>query len=228
MSAAQLTLHFEHRVAMSDEDFLVSESNAEAVAWIDRWPEWPAPALVVHGPPGCGKTHLVQVWRARSGGPTLSAGALTRTDPHAILGGCRHCAVEAADAGVDARALLHLYNVVAERRGTMLLTAEAPPSRWTIDLPDLRSRLLTAPAVGVGPPDDALISAVIVKLFSDRQIQVRQDVIEYFMRHRERSFAAARQFVAVLDQGSLSRGRPITAALARDLYGRSDMPDGSA
>ena len=222
MNPAQLTLHFEHRAAMSEEDFLVSESNADAVAWIDRWPEWPAPALVVHGPPGCGKTHLVQVWRARSGGPALPARALGGSDPHALLAGCLHCAVEGAEAGVDPRALLHLYNVVAERRGTMLLTAEAPPSRWAIALPDLRSRLLTAPAVSVGRPDDALIGAVIVKLFSDRQIQVRQDVIDYFMRHQERSFAAVREFVAALDQASLSRGRPITATLARDVFGQND------
>ena len=215
---AQLTLHFGHRVAMGAEDFLVSDCNAEAVAWIDRWADWPAPALVIHGPPGCGKTHLTQVWRARSGGPAVPARLLGRVDPVTLLGGRPHVAIEGGDAGLDELALLHLYNLLAERRGSMLLTAEAPPARWEIRLPDLRSRLLTAPTAGVGRPDDTLIGAVIAKLFADRQIQVRQDVLDFFMRHQERSFAAARAFVAALDEASLSRGRPITAALARELF----------
>ena len=216
--AAQLTLHFGHRVAMSAEDFLVSDCNAEAVAWLDRWPDWPAPAVVIHGPAGCGKTHLVQVWRASSGGPVVPARLIGRLDPVTLLGGRPHCAIEGADAGIDELGLLHLYNLLAEQRGSMLLTAEAPPARWPVRLPDLRSRLLTAPTAGVGRPDDALVAAVIAKLFADRQIQVRQDVLDFFMRRQERSFAAARAFVAALDEASLARSRPITAALARELF----------
>lgn len=215
---AQLALRFDHRVAMSAEDFLVCDSNAAAVAWIDRWPDWPAPALVIHGPPGCGKTHLVQVWRARSGAGVVSARTLDGTDPTTLLGERPHCAVEAPDKGADEVALLHLYNLLAERRGSMLITAESPPARWSLRLPDLRSRLLTAPTASVGRPDDALIAAIIAKLFADRQIQVRQEVVEFFMRNRERSFASARSFVATLDEASLARSRPITAALARDLF----------
>lgn len=211
----QLTLRLGHRTAMAAEDFLVADSNAEAVAWIDRWPDWPAPALVVYGPPGCGKTHLANVWRARSGGPLLAAELLGRADPVALLGGRPHCAIEEPDAGVDELALLHLYNLLAEVRGTMLLTARRPPSRWQIRLPDLRSRLAAAPAVGVQPPDDALMAAVVVKLFADRQLQVRQDVVDHLLRHIERSFEAARAAVAALDEASLARRRPITAALAR-------------
>lgn len=218
----QLTLHFGHRPAMGAEDFLVADSNAEAVAWIDRWPDWPAPALVVWGPPGCGKTHLAHVWRARSGGPLLPARALGTADPTALLGGRPHCAVEGADAGVNELALLHLYNLLAEQRGSLLLTARQPPTRWDIRLPDLRSRLNAAPATGVRPPDDALMSAVIAKLFADRQIQVRQDVIDWLLRHLERSFDAARNAVAAIDEASLSARRPVTPALAREvLAGRA-------
>jgi chromosomal replication initiation ATPase DnaA len=223
----QLTLRFGHRVAMRAEDFLVSDSNADAVAWIDRWPDWPAPALVVFGPPGCGKTHLVNVWRARSGAPSLLPEALEpdtagAADPTALLlDGHPHCAIERPAEGLDEHTLLHLYNILREQRGTLLLTAEEPPSRWGVRLPDLRSRLLAAPAVGLGLPDDALIAAVIAKLFADRQIHVRQDVVDYYLRHCERSFAAAREFVTRLDEASLSRGRRITATLARQLFSGS-------
>src|SRR5690606_18961799 len=108
--------------AMLAEDFLVADSNAEAVAWVDRWPDWPGPALTLVGPPGSGKTHLAQVWRARSGAAILPATALGRADPVQVLGGRAHCVVERPDQGVHELALLHLYNVMKERQGTLLLT----------------------------------------------------------------------------------------------------------
>ena len=83
-----------------------------------------------------------------------------------------------------------------------------------MDLPDLRSRLAASPAVGVGVPDDALIGAVLVKMFSDRQLQVNQDVITYLLARMERSFAAARRIVAVLDTKALAAKRRITIPFA--------------
>ena len=213
----QLTLHLGHRTAMSAEDFLVADSNAAAVAWIDRWPNWPGPALVLTGPPGCGKTHLAQVWRARSSAALLPASALGRADPVQMVGGRSHCVIERPDLGVHELALLHLYNIMRERGGTLLLTAEQPVPRWPIGLPDLRSRLLAAASVAVRPPDDLLMTAVIAKLFDDRQVRVGQDVIDYVLTRMERSFAAARAVVAALDDAALAGKRPVTVALARQV-----------
>jgi chromosomal replication initiation ATPase DnaA len=213
---AQLPFAFEHRAAMGNEDFLVTGCNAEAVAWLDRWPEWPAPGLVIHGPPGCGKTHLAHVWRARTGAALVAAEALATTDPVALMAGSRCCVVEDADRGVDERALLHLYNLAAELSGYLLITAGRPPSRWDLSLADLRSRLTAAPAVVVKAPDDALMSAVLAKLFADRQIQVGQDVIDFLLVRLERSFDAARRAVAVIDAAALAAHRRITVPLVRD------------
>lgn len=224
----QLVLHLGHRTAMSAEDFLVADSNAEAVAWVDRWPDWPAPALAIVGPAGSGKTHLAQVWRARSGAAILPASALGRADPVQVLGGRLHCVVERPDQGVHELALLHLYNVMKEREGTLLLTAEEPPARWNISLPDLRSRLSAAPAVVIRPPDDLLMAAVIAKLFDDRQLVVPQEVLDYLLPRIERSFAAARAVVEALDRAALADRRRITVALARDvLREQGDLEQGN-
>jgi len=128
--------------------------------------------------------------------------------------------VDAADTA-PAEPLLHLYNVVVERRGQLLLTATEPPARWPALLPDLRSRLSAAPTVGVEAPDDALLAALLVKLFSDRQVVVGEEVVLFLVRQMERSFDAARRLVAALDKAALSEQRGITIPLARAVLARS-------
>ncbi len=214
--ARQLPLDLGHRPALGRDDFLVAGSNREAVGWIDRWPDWPAPALVVHGPRGAGKTHLARVWRARSGAAVVEGRALSPDVPAAFADAPRAClVVEGADAVRDAEALLHLYNVAAERGGWLLLTAAGPPARWRIPLADLDSRLRAAPAVAIGPPEDELLEAVLVKLFADRQLRVGPEVISYLVARMERSLAAARGLVAALDARALAARRGITVPLAR-------------
>ncbi|MFQ6017022.1 MAG: DNA replication protein [Kiloniellaceae bacterium] len=217
---AQLPLDLGHRVALGREDFLVAPGNAVAVAWIDRWPDWPGCALALHGPPGCGKTHLCRVWRALSGAVEVDGAALAAAEPRRALGEARACVVDgiqgrlAADPALQRR-LLHLYNIVAERGGHLLMTGRNPPARWSCALADLRSRLSAVTAVGLAAPDDALIEALLVKLFADRQLRVGGDVIRYLLARMERSFDAARRIVAAVDRASLAERREITVPLAR-------------
>ncbi len=143
---AQLPLELALRPALGREDFLVAPSNQVAVAWIDRWPDWPGPALALYGPPGCGKTHLCQVWRAASGAVEIDAGRLARAEPPELLGAARACVLDDAEgllgaegASADAERLLHLFNSVVERGGQLLLAARAAPARWPRGLADLGS-----------------------------------------------------------------------------------------
>ena len=220
----QLAFDLPRRSALGRADFLVSDSNATALGWIDRWPAWRSPALVLHGPPGCGKTHLAHLWCARASArilageeldearlPTVLAALLAEANPR--------IAIDDADRAA-ARALLHLHNFCLAERGSLLLTARSSPGSWVVALDDLRSRLRAAGAVEIGAPDDALLGAVLVKHFADRQLHVAPTVIVYLIAHIERSFAAAAAAVAALDAASLSGGRPVTIALARKL-----MPD---
>lgn len=212
----QLQLGFTHAPATGAEDFMPGESNREALAWLARWPDWPGPALVLHGPPGCGKTHLAWIWMTRTGGRCLERATLAAADPSQH----RTWVLDDAEPVADEHTLLAFYNRLREAGGHLLITARRPVGAWALRLPDLASRLRAAPVVAIGPPDDALLGAVLLKLFADRQLVVSEGLIEYLLRHMERSFGAAQVVVAGLDAMSLRLQRPITVALARSLLER--------
>jgi len=220
----QLVFDLPHRAALDAGDFLLAACNRDAVAWLDRWPEWPAPLLTVHGPAGSGKTHMAFVWRARNGARLMHPEEIAAQPFSAFDDGDRNWIVDDVAAGFDEEAFLHFYNAVAERGGSILLTARTPPSRWPIALADLRSRLTAAPAVAIGRPDNELLGAVLVKLLGDRQLTVGPDVLIYLLARMERSFSAARNVVAALDRRALAERRKLSIPLARDVL--TELNDG--
>jgi chromosomal replication initiation ATPase DnaA len=224
-AGAQLPLDFAYRPAMGQEDFLVAPCNEDAVAWVDAWPQWPASAVCIYGPAGCGKTHLANVWRARSNALVLSPRAMDGGAPADLLGDAQACVVEGAEAAHE-QTLLHLFNLLVERRGHLLLTASLPPARWNVALPDLRSRLLAAPSAEIGPPDEGLIGAVMIKMFADRQIHIPHDVVIYLGMRIERSFDCVRRVVELMDRAALSAHRSLTVPLAREVLRRHNLDRG--
>lgn len=219
----QLPLDLPHRVARGREDFLIAEANRAAVDWIDRWPDWPAPALVLHGPPGSGKSHLLAVWRDRAGATEFDPKSLDVATLDAVVGDARAVAVDDADKAPDQEALLHLYNMMRDRGGRLLLTASIPPGRWKAGPPDLKSRLAGAPVGALKEPDDALLGAVMTKLFADRQLRVPPDVLSYILLRMPRSFEAARRLAMELDRAALADRRPVTKVLARAVLESDDL-----
>ncbi len=227
MSAQQLALDLPHLTARGRGDFLVAPCNREAISWLDRWPDWPASALAIHGPAGCGKSHLAAVWKAKSGAGEIALGNLAAADTAALLGERRHWILDAGDGAPPAdkaaeEVLLHFYNYAIERGGQLLLISRQAPARWPTDLADLRSRLSALPAVAIGRPDDALLGAVLVKLFADRQVKVDRRVVTYMLARLERSFEAARRAVESVDIESLAEGRPITFRFAGEVLRRHE------
>ncbi|MBO6520333.1 MAG: DNA replication protein [Rhodospirillales bacterium] len=220
MSSKQLAFDLEHRPALGEEDFLVADSNAEAVAWIDRYPDWPGPALVLSGDRGAGKTHLVKVFMVKSGATEFPMQALAG-DAVPVLPEGNGVVIEDCDKAmgntIAEEALFHIYNQVKAADRKLLLTARSPAARWPIALPDLASRLRAAPSVEIAGPDDMLLIALLVKLFADRQIGIDQSVVEYVVPRIERSFAAIQTFVAEADRTALEGKRRITVPLAREV-----------
>jgi chromosomal replication initiation ATPase DnaA len=214
----QLALALPHAESFAREDFLPGSSNEAALALVDGWPDWPARTIALVGPEGSGKSHLAAIWAASAGARFLSGRALGRAHiPAALATGA--LVLEDVTSQSDERALFHLLNLAHEEEAYVLLTSRTAPAGWTIGLADLASRLRAMPEVTLSPPDGVLLRAVLVKLFADRQLMVDESVVAYLSTRLERSFATARAAVDRLDREALRRQRPVTRALAAEVFG---------
>jgi chromosomal replication initiation ATPase DnaA len=215
----QLVFDLPQRPALGAQDFLISASNQAAAAMIDRWPHWSDHAVLVLAPARAGKTHLANVWRLKSGAAALIGARLSEAD---VARAGRAILVEDLHAGISSeRALFHLLNLARESGGSMLLTSRLAPGALSVALPDLRSRLRALPLVEIAPPDPALLRAVLVKHFADRQLSVEPHVVAHLALHMEQSMAAAAAIVAELDRAAMATHRRITRSLAGEILARS-------
>lgn len=208
-ASKQLALDFPVKPAFGREDFVISASNAVAVAALETWPAWQMPGIVLVGPMGAGKTHLANVFAGETGAQVLPLSQMSRGDDEAPL---------VLEYGQDVFEEAELFHLINRRKATgvpLLLTARAAPARWGVHLPDLASRLATFNVVEIGLPDDALITALFLKHFADRQLQVEPAVIDFLAKRTERSFDAVHDTVAQIDQLALNEGRAITIPLVR-------------
>src|ERR1700761_5822122 len=213
----QLALALPHAESFGREDFLEGPANEAGLALIESWPDWPNRVMLLAGPEGSGKSHLAAIWAEQAGARSTSAHALT---PAAVPGELATGALVVEDlkaSGFDERALFHLLNLAREDAAHVLITTRKSPSALPVELRDLRSRLRAIPVVSLLPPDDQLLRALIVKFCADRQLAVDEPIVNFVANRIERSFAAARQAVALLDSEALRLGRPVTRALAAEL-----------
>jgi len=221
-----LDLDWPRKSALTRSDFIEGECNGEALAAVEDWHGWRDGRLVLCGGEGCGKSHLAAIWAARVGAHFIDAAAL---DPHNIRDVAALSTVVVED--VDRRlamapdlpraeeGLMHLFNLMGERCGRLLLSGREPPARWAIALPDLASRMALPPVFQVGRPDVTLLSHLFLKLFDDRDIALDPKVAIFLAVRAERSFGAAHGMVDALDGYSVRTKRPITTAMAREVFG---------
>jgi len=213
----QLAFVLPHEESLTRDNFLEGPANAAALALIEAWPEWPARTMLLAGPEGSGKSHLAAIWAEASGARVTAAHALTPANVPGALATGALVVEDLRPHDFDERALFHLLNLAREETAFVLITAREAPTAFEIELKDLRSRLRALPLVSLQPPDDQLFRALIVKLCADRQLTVDEAVVGYLANRIERSYAAARDTVALLDREALRLGRPITRTFAAEL-----------
>ncbi|MCW2282628.1 chromosomal replication initiation ATPase DnaA [Rhodoblastus acidophilus] len=208
----QLPLDLRLSPRYGEEDFLENPCNAQALALVRLWPNWPRNMLLLSGPKGSGKSHLGAIWAFRSGAKIFAAGAMDAAIPP-ILGAEKALLLEDAEQAPE-KELFHLINLFTESGGALMLTASRPPDFWGVRTPDLLSRLRRMPQAEIAAPDEIFIAAILIKLFDDRQIRVEETTISYLAARIERSLAACAELVEALDREALAQGRAVTRAFA--------------
>jgi len=220
----QLPLILPHEAALGRDDYLVGRSNQAAFELLESWPDWPAPVVILAGPVGAGKTHLVEVFRAESGAAVISAADLTSEMIQALVA-APAVVVENAHRGVNETDLFHLLNAARQAGGQVLITSRTWPAAWQLTLPDLQSRLRAATPVEILEPDDDLLRQVLVKLFADRQLSVDLTVVDYLVVRMERSLEVALNVVDAIDREALAGQGKITRPLAGRVLERVQAGD---
>ena len=214
----QLALALAHSESFAREDFLGGPSNATAVSLIERWPDWPDRMMLLVGPQGAGKSHLAAIWAEAAGARRVAARSIDAANLPGIFATGALVLEDLSAGRFDEAALFHLINFAREERAFVLMTAREAPTVWNIAVPDLVSRLRVLPVVELAAPDDALLRALIVKLFSDRQLAVEESLVAYLAARIERSFEGVHQAVERLDREALRQQRPVTRTLAAELF----------
>ncbi|MEP3296067.1 MAG: DnaA/Hda family protein [Pseudoruegeria sp.] len=215
----QLAFDLQTRPALGREDFFVSPANAVAVATLAAPQAWPNGKMALIGPQGAGKTHLAYVFAAETGATSVQANTLAQADIQ-TLANTPVIVEDVAEIANDTEAqnaLFHLHNLVLANGHALLVTGRTAPSRWGLTLPDLASRMVGTAVTTLDPPDDALLSAVLLKLFADRQSPVDPTVIPYLASRMERDLAIAGAIVAELDRAALARKKGVTRPLAAEI-----------
>jgi chromosomal replication initiation ATPase DnaA len=217
----QLAFALPHAESLTRDNFLGGPANAQGLVLVDSWPEWPNRTMLLVGSEGSGKSHLAAIWAEQAGARSTTAHALTAAAVPGALATGALVVEDLRQSDFDERALFHLMNMAREDEAFVLITARAPPSAFDVELRDLRSRLRAVPTVSLLPPDDALFRALIVKFCTDRQLIIDEAVVGYLATRIERSYAAVRRAVELLDTEALRLGRPVTRALAVEVLRRS-------
>jgi len=212
----QLILKFQSIKAYLKEDFYVSYSNKDAYDFINSWPRWIRRIVNIFGPSGSGKTHLASILKNKTSVLEIQSDKLNdkiffefKTKEALII--------ENLNKKVSENLLFSLWNVALQDNKYLLITSAQPISTYKFKLPDLKSRVGSCMAIGINLPSDDLISVILTKNFSDKQIKVKKKHIDYIIKRIDRSYEKISQFILSLDKYSLKKSSPFSLKLIKEV-----------
>ena len=223
----QLLFDLKKKKIYEKDDFLVSDSNKEAYQLINRWPNWSSRKIIIFGDSGTGKTHLSRIWQKKTSAIILNLNKFKKIRFDNFFLKKNIFIIENISSFFDKikkkdkdnleKNLLHFYNLIEEKKGYLILTALNSPKFWKINLPDLKSRILSSIIVKINKPNDELLSSVLVKLFLDKQILIDKKIIKFIVYRSERSFTNLQNIVNKIDKQSLITKKKININFVRKL-----------
>ena len=212
----QLILKFPTNKAYLKEDFYVSSSNQEAYEFINSWPKWIKRIANIFGPSGSGKTHLASILKNKTS--TLKIESDKLNDKIFFKFKINEALIiENLNEKVSENLLFSLWNFALQDNKYLLITSTKPISAYKFKLPDLQSRASSSVIIGINLPSDDLISVILAKNFSDKQIKIEKKHIDYIIKRVDRSYEKISQFISILDKYSLKKGTPFSLKLIKEV-----------
>jgi len=212
----QLILKFPSQQAYKREDFYVSPSNQEAYDFINSWPRWIKRIVNIFGPSGSGKSHLASILKNKTSCLQINSNELNEKifirykTKEALI-------IENLDGKISEKLLFTLWNLALQDNKYLMITSKKPIASYKFKLKDLESRIKSSLIIGINLPNDDLISVILAKNFSDKQIKVEKKHIDYIIKRIDRSYEKISQFILTLDKYSLKKRSPFSLKLIKEV-----------
>ena len=212
----QLILEFPSHKAYKKEDFYVSPSNQQAYDFINSWPRWIKRTVNIFGPSGSGKSHLASILKNKTSCLQVNSNELNEKifikykTKEALI-------IENLDEKISENLLFALWNIALQDNKYLMITSKKSIVSYKFKLKDLASRITSSLIIGIKLPSDDLISVILAKNFSDKQIKVEKKHIEYIIKRIDRSYEKISQFILILDKYSLKKGKPFSLKLIKEV-----------
>ena len=211
----QLIFKFPFNKVYLNADFYVSPSNQEAYDFINSWPKWIKRIINIYGPSGSGKTHLASILGNKTSTLKVNANQIDE-NIFALFKTKEALIIENIDENISENLLFSLWNISLQDNKYFLITSEHPINKYKFNLPDLKSRIKSTIMIGIKLPSDDLISVILAKNFSDKQIKIEKKHIDYIIKRIDRSYEKISQFISIFDKYSLKKGAPFGLKLIKE------------
>ena len=204
----QLLLNFKHKQNFNYSDFYVSKSNYYAFQLIDKWPKWEKNILNIYGEKHSGKTHLANIFLNKNRGIKVNEKEINN-ELFKKFKLFENIIIDNYDNKCDEKIMYSIFNLVDQDNKYLIINSINPINEINFKLNDLKSRSKNCLFAQIDYPDDELMFAIILKSFSDRQIQIDKKLIDFIIKRIDRSYGKIADFIYKVDELSLKKKKAI-------------------